>query len=313
MGLDLGTTQMSVCAASRVFREPAALAIDNRTRRVLAVGQAAYHMQGRSGGHIEVVHPVRDGMAAVPHLIAVLIRHALQHGLGWRRFLARPRVSVATPLSLSPIEQEALQEALITAGAGRSQLIPTPMAARTGAASDSIMVVDLGATRTQAAVLHQGELIAGETLESGGRALDVSISRWLRSERGLEVAPKQAETLKRYIACAVATDATSKSPVTGRELRSGLPLTMSLDSNELRPALMGPLSEVASLVHRVLAKTPPELATDLLDHGLVLTGGGARLRGLAQYLQTAVHLPVAVAHHPEVCAVVGSTGKEAVR
>jgi rod shape-determining protein MreB len=213
-------------------------------------------------------------------------------------------------MALSPIEEEALREALDMAGAGRTRLVPTPMAARTGAGSDSIMVVDLGATRTQAAVLYQGEMITGETLPSGGQALDLAISRWLRSERGLEVALNQAESLKRDIGSAVTTDNPSRGSVTGRELRSGLPLNMTLDSNELLPALLAPLSELASLVHRVLAQAPPELATDLLNQGLVLTGGGARLSGLPQFLQSAVHLPVAVARNPEVCAAVGSTGKE---
>lgn len=312
VGLDLGSAQVGISLPSRkqVYREPAAVAIDTRNRKVLAVGEPADRMRGRSTGHIEVIRPIESGIAATPQLVEVLIKHMLRRGLGWRRLL-RPTLAVSVPVGMTSIEREALHEAVLSAGAGRARLVPAPMAAGLGAGASLLepvgrMVVDIGATHTQAALIYLGSVVASGVVPFGGDSMDEAIVRYFRDDRGLSISESQAEALKIKIGCASPAFQALQADVTGREVQTGLPVTRTVRGEEICHALQGPLEQVASLVRSVLSQTPAEMASDLMENGIILTGGAARLRGLAEYLQHQGNVPVRLASDPETCAVRGS-------
>jgi rod shape-determining protein MreB len=277
---------------------------------VLAIGETARQMEGRTSQRIEVRHPVQEGLAASPQWVEVLVRHLLRQGLRWQRYL-RPTLTVSVPLSLTPVEREALLAAVAAAGGGPPHLVSAPLAAARGAnmpVDCGCMVADLGANRTQGALLYLGNVLASDSLPVGGRSLDAAIVRHLRLKHGLAIGEQQAEILKLKagVAAAPAPDEVRTVDVMGRDVQTGLPRQINLGPDDMLAAVEPVLAQIATLLRQLLSKTPPELATDLIEHGILLTGGTALLPGLAEYLQSQCHVPVRVADQADSCVVRGA-------
>ncbi|MHB2016452.1 MAG: rod shape-determining protein, partial [Candidatus Xenobia bacterium] len=256
----------------------------------------------------EVLRPLQASVASTPPLVTAMLRHFLRQVLGWQRVL-RPLVNLTVPVTLTAVERDALLETVIAAG-GRPRLVPTPVAAaRAMGASGGRMVVDIGATRTEAAIVYDGDILASASAPLGGNSMDASIVRFLRHHRGFWLAAEQAEALKQRIGTASPLEVPMEMSLTGRDVQHALPLTATVTSEEVREALQQPLEHLSFLIRGVLSRTPPELATELIQNGILLIGGGSLLRGLPAWLQTETGVPVTVAPDPETCAVRGVTGR----
>ena len=316
LGIDLGTANIVVYARGRgvVLREPSVVAIDKSTRRVLAVGEEARQMLGRTPGSIIAIRPLRDGVIADYTVTRDMLAFLVRKACGNRARFFKPLVVVCIPSGATSVEQRAALDAARAAGARDAIPIEEPMAAAIGAglpiaSPGGNMVVDIGGGTTDIAVISLGGIVVSDSLRVGGNLLDEAIIRHIRRVYNLDIGERTAENIKISVGSAWKTEEDEMEvEVRGRDIVSGLPMTVSVSSIEVRDALSENVSHIVSSVKTILEKTPPELAADIIERGITLTGGGALLRGIDALLQIETHIPVHVADDPMSSVAIG-TGK----
>ncbi len=316
VGIDLGTASILVFRKGKgiVLQEPSVVAIDKDTDRVIAVGQEARRMLGRTPGYIVAVRPLRDGVIADYETTEKMLTYFIRKVVG-KRLMFKPRIIVCVPTGATDVEERAVRQATLQAGARQAFLIEEPLAAAMGAGiniSDPTgnMIVDVGGGTTDIAVLSLGGIVCRSSLRIGGDKFDDAIIRYIRREYNLLIGERTAEEVKIQIGCAFPPYQNKEQvmDVRGRDLLTGLPRTVKVSSRETWFALQEVLEAVVNAVKEVLEKTPPELASDILNNGIVMTGGGALLHGLDMLISNQTSLPVHVADDPISCVALG-TGK----
>ncbi len=311
MAVDLGTANTLVYVRGRgiVLSEPSVVAIDQRTGEVHAVGVEAKRMLGRTPGTISAIRPLKDGVIADFDVTEQMLRHFIQK-VHQHRF-AHPRVVVCVPSGVTGVEKRAVEEATLSAGARQAYLIEEPMAAAIGAGlpvaePTGNMIVDIGGGTTEVAVISLGGIVVSQSLRVGGDEMDEAIVNHIKKEYKLLIGQQTAEEIKLEVGSAFHQKEEMSAEVRGRDLMSGLPKTVVLTSEEIRTALDDPVAQIIDAIKSTLDKTPPELAADIMDRGIVLAGGGALLTGLDERLRHETLMPVHLAESPLTCVAVGS-------
>ena len=311
MAVDLGTANTLVYVRGRgiVLSEPSVVAIDTRSGEVHAVGVEAKRMLGRTPGSIQAIRPLKDGVIADFDVTEQMLRHFIQK-VHQHRF-AHPRVVVCVPSGVTGVERRAVEEATLSAGARQAYLIEEPMAAAIGAGLPIAepagnMIVDIGGGTSEVAVISLGGIVVSQSLRVGGDEMDDAIINHVKKEYKLLIGQQTAEEIKLEIGSAHPLHEEIQAEVRGRDLLTGLPKTVILSSDEVRHALDEPVGQIIDAIKQTLDKTPPELAADIMDRGLMLAGGGSLLGGLDERLRQETHMPVHVAESPLTCVAVGS-------
>lgn len=311
MAIDLGTanTLVYVRGSGIVLNEPSVVAINTRNNRALAVGMEAKRMIGRTPSYIQAIRPLRDGVIADFDITEKMLRYFIQkvHKRRW----AKPRIVICVPSGITPVERRAVEEAAYHAGARRAYTIEEPMAAAIGVGlpvgePSGSMVVDIGGGTTEVAVISLGGIVVSRSIRIGGDELDESIIEWVKKEYNLLLGERTAEQIKMAIGSAFPYADEPAAEVRGRDLVSGLPKTIVLSSPEIREAIEEPVQQTVDAVKFTLDKTPPELSADIIERGIVLTGGGALLHGIDERLAYETGMPIVTADRPLQSVVVGS-------
>jgi rod shape-determining protein MreB and related proteins len=311
MAVDLGTANTLVYVRGRgiVLSEPSVVAIDQRTGEVHAVGIEAKRMLGRTPGNISAIRPLKDGVIADFDVTEQMLRHFIQkvHQNRW----AHPRVVVCVPSGVTGVEKRAVEEATLSAGARSAFLIEEPMAAAIGAGlpvaePTGNMVVDIGGGTTEVAVISLGGIVVSQSIRVGGDELDDAIIGYVKREYKLMIGSQTAEEVKLEIGSAYPLREEVQAEIRGRDMITGLPKTVVLSSEDVREALEEPMMQIIDAVKLTLDKTPPELASDIMDRGIMLAGGGSLLQGLDERLRRETEMPIHVAESPLTCVAVGS-------
>jgi rod shape-determining protein MreB len=311
IAVDLGTANTLVYVRGRgiVLSEPSVVAIDQRSGEVHAVGVEAKRMLGRTPGTISAIRPLKDGVIADFDVTEQMLRHFIQK-VHHNRF-AHPRVVVCVPSGVTGVEKRAVEEATLSAGARQAYLIEEPMAAAIGAGlpvsePTGNMIVDIGGGTTEVAVISLGGIVVSQSIRVGGDEMDEAIMSHIKKEYKLLIGQQTAEELKLEIGSAWELNEEVRAEVRGRDMLSGLPKTIVITSEETRRALDEPVGQILDAIKSTLDKTPPELAADIMDRGIVLAGGGALLSGLDLRLREETLMPVHLAESPLTCVAVGS-------
>ena len=311
IAVDLGTANTLVYVRGRgiVLSEPSVVAIDTRSGEVHAVGVEAKRMLGRTPGSIQAIRPLKDGVIADFDVTEQMLRHFIQK-VHQHRF-AHPRVVVCVPSGVTGVERRAVEEATLSAGARQAYLIEEPMAAAIGAGLPIAepagnMIVDIGGGTSEVAVISLGGIVVSQSLRVGGDEMDEAIINHVKKEYKLLIGQQTAEEIKLEIGSAHPLREEIQAEVRGRDLLTGLPKTVILSSDEVRHALDEPVGQIIDAIKQTLDKTPPELAADIMDRGLMLAGGGSLLGGLDERLRQETHMPVHLAESPLTCVAVGS-------
>lgn len=314
IGVDLGTANVLVYIKGKgvVLREPSVVAIDRDTNKVLAIGEEARKMLGRTPGNIVAIRPLREGVIADYDTTESMLRHFIEKVAG-RSFIFKPRIMVCIPSGVTTVEKRAVLEAAVQAGARKTYLIEEPLAAALGAGLDisepyGAMVVDIGGGTTDVAVISLGGIVASESLRIGGDKFDDAIMRYVKKEYNMMIGERTAEEIKMNIGTAIRGRREGSMEVRGRDLLSGLPKTVRMSAVETGEALNEPVEAIVQCVKAVLETTPPELAADIMDRGIVMTGGGALLYALDELIQKETGIPTYLAEDPLSCVALG-TGK----
>ncbi len=314
IGIDLGTANTLVYVRDHgiVLREPSVVAVQAGTNKVLAVGDEAKRMLGRTPGHIVAIRPLKDGVIADFEITEAMLRHFIQK-VHNRRKMVRPRVVIAVPSGITEVEKRAVKDSATHAGARDVFLIEEPMAAAIGVGlpvqdASGNMIIDIGGGTTEVALISLSGIVFSRSVRVAGDELDEAIVQYLKRAYNLMIGERTAEDIKIKIGSAYPIEKESSMEVKGRDLVAGLPKTITVTSQEIREALMEPLATIVDSVRVTLERCPPELSADLVDRGLVLAGGGALLRGLDKLLAEETGLPVHVAEDP-LSAVAEGTGK----
>jgi len=316
IGIDLGTASVLVFKKGRgiVLHEPSVVAIDRNTNKVIAVGEEARQMLGRTPGHIVAIRPLKEGVIADYDTTEKMLTYFIRKVLGKRRFF-KPRVIVCIPTGATDVEERAVRQATLSSGARQAFIIEEPLAAALGAGINisgptGNMIVDIGGGTSDIAVLSLGGIVCNTSLRIGGDKFDEAIIRYVRREFNLMIGERTAEELKINVGTAWVTDENrhKSMEIRGRDLLTGLPKTISISAEESWLAMQEPLLAVIEGVKKVLEITPPELAADIVNNGIVMTGGGSLLDGLDILLSKETNLPVHIADDPISCVAMG-TGK----
>ena len=312
IGIDLGTANTLVYVKGRgiVLVEPSVVAIEKDTSKVLAVGTEAKRMIGRTPGNIVAIRPLKDGVIADFQVTEIMIRKLIER-VHKRRFAVRPRVVVCVPSGVTAVEKRAVYEATLQAGAREAHLIEEPMAAAIGAGlpiqePTGNMVVDIGGGTTEVAVISLGGIVTAVSIRVGGDEMDEAIIAHVKKEYNVMIGERTAEEIKIEIGSAFPLVEEEDVEVRGRDLLSGLPKNIVLSSEVIRGAIEEPISAIITAIKGTLEQTPPELSSDIMDRGVVLTGGGSLLRGLDERLRQETCIPVHVTEDPLSCVVIGS-------
>ena len=312
MGIDLGTANTLVHVKGRgvVLREPSVVAIDRETNTVRSVGEEAKQMVGRTPGHIVAIRPLKDGVIADFEITQRMLQHFIQRVHRGRKF-AFPRVMVGIPSGITEVEKRAVIEATITAGARDARTIEEPMAAAIGAGlpvcePTGSMIVDIGGGTTEVAVVSLGGIVTCRSLRIAGDEIDEAIIAYLRRTYNMLIGERTAEFLKLEIGSAYPLAEEISCEIKGRDLVSGLPRSVRINSVDLREAINEPVLQIVETVRTTLEQSPPELSADIMERGIVLAGGGALLRGLDQLLAHESGIPVHIAEDPLSCVALGT-------
>lgn len=312
MGIDLGTATVLVHLRGKgiVLHEPSVVAIEQNSQQVLAVGETAQRMLGRTPGNIIAIRPLREGVIADFEVTEMMLRHFISKVCERRRLL-RPRVIVCIPAATTTVEQKAVIDAVIRSGARDAFLIEEPRAAAMGAGLDifqpsGFMVVDIGGGTTDVAVLSLGETVVSESVRVGGDKFDEAITRYIKREFNLLIGERTAEALKIQVGTAFPGKRDLEMEVRGRDMISGLPRSFMVRTGHVNEAIQEQLDDVIHCVRYILERTPPELSGDIIDHGIILTGGGAMLDGLDRLLAAETGVPVHLAEDPVACVAKGT-------
>ena len=313
VGIDLGTANVLVYVRGRgiVIDEPSVVAIGVRDNNVVAVGEEARNMLGRAPASISVVRPMRDGVIADYLITEAMLRYFIQRVVG-RFNIIKPEVMICIPAGVTSVEQRAVRDAAEQAGARRpAHLVPEPLAAAIGAripvgSPSGHMVVDIGGGRTEAAVVSMYGLVVTQSVRMAGDRLDDMISAYIRRRHNLVLGDRTAEDVKVAVGSALPIEDDLACSVRGRDLITGMPKTITVTSNEINGAIQDGLAMIVHAVRSVLERTPPELASDVIDHGIVLTGGGALLRHMDELITQETGVPCVVADDPMQCVAIGA-------
>lgn len=312
MAVDLGTANTLVFVRGQgiVLNEPSVVAIDTRTNKPLEVGSAAKRMIGRTPSYIQAIRPLRDGVIADFDVTEKMLRYFIDK-VHTGRFAARPRIVICVPSGITAVERRAVEEAAYHAGARKVYTIEEPMAAAIGVGlpvhePTGSMIVDIGGGTTEVAVISLGGIVVSKSSRIGGDELDEAIIQWVKKEYSLMLGERTAEQVKMAIGSAWPYPDEPAAEVRGRDLISGLPKTIVLSSAEIREAIEEPVESVIDAVKYTLDKTPPELAADVMERGIVITGGGAYLKGLDMRLAHETGMPIVTPDRPLHSVVLGS-------
>ena len=314
IGIDLGTANTLVFMKGKgiVMREPSVVAVDVRTDTVLAVGVAAKEMIGRTPGSIVAVRPLKDGVIADFDITATMLKHFIRQTVKPSIF-SKPKVIVCIPSGVTDVERRAVEDTARQAGAGDVKLIEEPMAAAIGAGlpvfePTGSLVVDIGGGTSEVAMISLGDIVTACSVRVAGDKFDESIIQYVKKKYNLLIGERTAEEIKIKIGSAYPYEGEGDMQIKGRNLVDGLPKNVVISAAEVRDALADPLSVIVEAIRSTLEKTPPELSADIIDHGIMLTGGGALLRGLDFLVAQETNMPVHVAERPLDCVAEG-TGK----
>lgn len=316
IGIDLGTATILVYIKGKgiVLREPSVVAIDKNTNRLLAVGEEARRMLGRTPGNIVAIRPLRDGVISDYHITARMLKYFLNKVCSKSLFkLFKPRVMICVPSGVTEVERRAVEDAAMQAGARKTYIIEEPIAAAIGAGIDitkacGSMVVDIGGGTTDIAVISLGGTVVSSTTKIAGDKFDEAIIRYMRKKHNIMIGERTAEEVKIKIGTVFPRPEEVSMDVRGRNLVSGLPKTITITSSEIMEALEEPVSSIIDAVHSVLERTPPELSADISDRGIVMTGGGSLVYGFDKLLQHKTGIDVIIAEDAVSCVALG-TGK----
>ena len=311
IGIDLGTANTLVYLKGKgiILREPSVVAVNKTTGQVLKVGNEARDMIGRTPGNVVAIRPLKDGVIAdfdgTQAMLKYFIKKVYQGGF------FKPRVVVCIPFGVTEVERRAVEEAVITAGGRNAYLIEEPMAAAIGAGlpvnePTGSMVVEIGGGTSEVAVISYGGIVSSKSLRIAGDELDSDIVNYIKREYNLMVGERTAEEIKFNIGSAYETETENEMSVKGRDLISGLPKTITLSSREIRGAMAESIFAIVDAIKFTLEKTPPELAADVMNRGIMLTGGGALIRGLDRLVSEETGIPVYVAENALDCVAVGT-------
>ncbi len=307
IGIDLGTANTLVYIKGKgiVLREPSVVAINKNTGKVLAVGNEAKNMIGRTPGNIVAIRPMKDGVIADFDVTEKMLRHFIEK-VGGKNSFKSPRIVVCFPSGVTEVEKRAIEEATKSAGAREVGLLEEPMAAAIGAGS---MVVDIGGGTTEVAIISLGGVVTSMSLRVAGDELDQAIIAYIKKQYNLMIGERTSENIKIQLGSAYEVEEKAENmQIRGRDLISGLPKVVEIGEDEVREALREPVYSIIEAIKTTLEKTPPELAADIMDKGIMLTGGGALLKGLDALIAHETHMPVNIAEIPLDCVAVG-TGK----
>lgn len=312
LGIDLGTSNVLVYQHGRgiVLREPTVVAVTRSEGKLVAIGEEARQMLGRTPGNILAVTPLQAGVIASYSVASAMLRFIIDKLCGHGR-LVHPDVCICLPGGATGVERRAVLDAAHEAGARRAYPLLAPVAAAIGAglpvtASHGSLVVDIGGGTTDIAVISLGGMVAGGAIRVGGQQCDESIARFVRREYNLLIGERMAEEVKMQVGSADRLQAELTMEVRGRDLMDGLPRTVRVASDDIREALFEPLNNICDRIRQVLTLTPPELAADILEHGMVLTGGGALLRHIERFISKRTNVPARVADDPLSCVALGA-------
>jgi rod shape-determining protein MreB len=312
LGIDLGTVNVLVNVRGQgiVLQEPSVVAVSSEENKIVAVGEEARSMLGRTPEAIEVIRPLRDGVIADYRVTQRMLEYFIRKAAGGIG-LFKPRVMISVPYGVTSVEKRAVREAALEAGASRAHLIPEPLAGAIGAGlpintASGNMVVDMGGGASEAAVISVNGIVVANSVRVAGLRLDESIAGYIRRKYNLMIGQPTAEQIKLRIGSAIPLDEDLEMEVQGRDQVAGLPRTITITSEEVTEALTEPLGAIIGVVKAVLEKTPPELASDIIDRGMVLVGGTAMLRKLDEMITRETGVPAYVADAPIACVAIGA-------
>ena len=314
VGIDLGTANVLVYIKNKgiVLNEPSVVAINNDTDEILAVGEEARQMLGRTPANIVAVRPLKDGVISDYDITERMLKYFIRKTCGSGRFF-RPKIMVCVPSGVTEVEKRAVREAATQAGGKDVFLMEEPVAAAIGAGldiskPDGVMVIDIGGGTTDIAVISLGGIVASTSVKMAGDKFDEAIIKYMRKEHKLYIGERTAEELKINIGTAFPREESVSMECKGRDLVTGLPKTVTVTSEEMMDALEESLNTICDAVHSVLEVTPPELASDISNSGITITGGGALLYGIDKRIQDRTDIKVNIAEDPKSCVAIG-TGK----
>ncbi|CAM4281529.1 MULTISPECIES: rod shape-determining protein [Paenibacillus] len=312
IGIDLGTANVLIHVKGRgvVLDEPSVVTLESDTKRVLAVGEQARRMVGRTPGNITTIRPLRDGVIADFAITEMMLKYFIDR-VGGRTWYSKPRILICAPTNITSVEQKSIREAAERSGARDVYLEEEPKAAAIGAGMDIYqpsgnMVVDIGGGTTDVAVLSMNDIVTASSIKVAGDKFDEAILKYIKQKYKLLIGERTAEDIKVSIGSVRPGGMKAEMDIRGRDMVSGLPQTLTITSGEVKEALWDPVSMIVAAAKSVLERTPPELSADVIDRGVVLTGGGALLNGLDELLSEELHVPVWVAEDPMHCVVKGT-------
>ncbi len=313
MGIDLGTANTLVFLKGKgvVVNEPSVVAINTKTNEVLAVGDEAKQMIGRTPGNIIAIRPLKDGVIADFAITEAMLRYFISKAYKKTFFSPKPRVMVCVPSGVTSVEKRAVEEATIKAGAKQALLMEEPMAAAIGAnlhveEPTGSMVVDIGGGTTDVAVISLGGIVASKSLRIAGDEFDECIASYIKREYNLMIGERTSEAIKVTIGAAYPRETELTMDIRGRDLVTGLPKTLNITSTEITSAIKEPVNSIIDAIKVTLEKTPPELAADIMESGIMLTGGGALLSGLDKLISIETGMPLHIAEEPLDCVANGT-------
>ncbi|MBU9723417.1 MULTISPECIES: rod shape-determining protein [Bacillaceae] len=312
IGIDLGTANVLIHVKGKgiVLDEPSVVAIDTSSNRVLAVGDEAFRMVGRTPGNIVAIRPLRDGVIADFDTTEAMLKHFLQK-IRVKGMFSKPRILICCPTNITSVEQKAIKEAAEKSGGKNIYLEEEPKVAAVGAGMDIYqpsgnMVVDIGGGTTDVAVLSMGDIVTASSIKVAGDRFDSDILQYIKKKYKLLIGERTAEDIKKSVGTVFPGSRSEEMDIRGRDMVSGLPRTITVHSEEVREALEESIFHIVQAAKNVLEKTPPELSADIIDRGIIITGGGAYLHGIEALLSEELKVPVLVAEEPMNCVAIGT-------
>jgi len=312
IGIDLGTANVLIHVKGKgiVLNEPAVVAMDRTSGKVLAVGEEAYLMVGRTPGNIEAIRPLKDGVIADFDVTEAMLKHFINK-INVRGFLSKPRMLICCPTNITKVEQKAIKEAAEKSGGRKVYLEEEPKVAAIGAGMDIFqpsgnMVIDIGGGTTDVAVLSMGDIVTAESIKLAGDTFNHDILQYIKGKYKLLIGERTAEDIKIQVGTVFKDARDETIDIRGRDMVSGLPKTITIASEEVEVALRESVALITQAAKAVLERTPPELSADIIDRGIILTGGGAMIHGIDQLLAEELKVPVLVAEEPMNCVAKGT-------
>lgn len=317
IGIDLGTVNTLVYVDGKgiVVREPSVVAIDKNDGHVLAVGNNANEMVGRTPDNIIAIKPLKSGVIADFDVTREMIKILLKQACGTKKRFIKPNVTLSVPTGITNVEKNAVKDAVIAAGAKSIIILEKPMAAAIGAGIDvkkpvGHMIIDIGGGTTEAAVVSMNGIVTAKSLRIAGNTIDTEIVSYVKRKYNMSIGEKTAEEIKIIIGSAIPCNDEDVYEIKGRDILSGLPKNITINSAEIRDAMSRPINEIVSVITATLEETPPELAGDIIENGIILTGGGALIRNLDRLINMITGLPVTIAKDPLDCTALGTINEK---